>query len=83
MSSYALIGQCVWGNSVQLSVNYFSYPLKKDLNDSPYDNITIKLWGAWVAYSVEHLTLDFGSDHDPRVVGSSPTSGSMLSVKPA
>ena len=26
-------------------------------------------WGTWVAQYVEHLTLDFGSDHDPRVVG--------------
>ena len=28
------------------------------------------LWGTWVAYSVKHLTLDLGSGHDPRVVGS-------------
>ena len=40
-------------------------------------------WGVWVAQSVEHLTLDFGSGHDPRVMGLSPTSGSMLSMKPA
>ena len=31
--------------------------------------------GAWVAQSAELRTLDFGSDRDPRVVGSSPTSG--------
>ena len=24
-------------------------------------------WGAWVASLVEHLTLDFGSGHDPMV----------------
>ena len=36
-----------------------------------------------MAQSVEHLTLDFGSGHDPRVMGSSPASGSELSVKPA
>ena len=24
-------------------------------------------WGAWLAQSVKHLTLDFGSDHDLRV----------------
>ena len=29
--------------------------------------------GTWVAQSVEHQTLDFGSDHDPKVVGWSPT----------
>ena len=36
-------------------------------------------WGTWVAQSVECLTLDFssGHGHDPRVVGSSPSSGSM------
>ena len=39
--------------------------------------------GAKVAQLVEHLALDFGSGHDPRVVGSSPTSGSILYVKPA
>ena len=33
--------------------------------------------------SVEHLTIDFSSDHDPRVMGSSPTSGSVLNVEPA
>ena len=32
--------------------------------------------------SVEDPTLDVGSGHDPRVVGSSPTSGSALSVDP-
>ena len=35
------------------------------------------------AQSVERLTLDFSSGRDPRVVGSSPTSGSALSVEPA
>ena len=33
--------------------------------------------------SLEHLTLDFGSDHDLTVVGSSLLSGSALSVEPA
>ena len=43
----------------------------------------ISKWGAWVAQSVEHPTLDFGSGHDPRVMRSSPTLGSVLSVKSA
>ena len=30
--------------------------------------------------SVEHPTLDFASGHDPRVVGSSPMPGTVLSV---
>ena len=33
-----------------------------------------------MAQSVEHPTLDFGSGHDPRIVGLSPTSGSVLTV---
>ena len=37
----------------------------------------------WVAQSVEHPTHDFSSGHDLRTVGSSPTSGSALSVEPA
>ena len=36
-----------------------------------------------MAQPVEQLTLDVGSGHDPRVVGSSPTLGSALSVEPA
>ena len=39
--------------------------------------------GARAAQSVELLTLDFRSGRDPRVVGSSPMSGSVLSVEPA
>ena len=38
--------------------------------------------GAWVAQSVERPTLDFGSAHDPRVVGSSSESGSTLNMEP-
>ena len=34
------------------------------------------------AQSVERLSLDFGSDRDPRVAGSSPELGSVLSVEP-
>ena len=30
-----------------------------------------------MAQWVEHLTLDFGSDHDPRAAGSSPKSGAV------
>ena len=36
-----------------------------------------------MAQSVKHPTLDFGSGHDLRVVGSSPTSGSVLSAESA
>ena len=39
--------------------------------------------GTWVAQSVEHPTLDFDSGHDPRVMGSSPALGPVLSMEPA
>lgn len=39
--------------------------------------------GAWVAQSIEHLTLDFVLGHDLGVVGSSPPLGSMLSGESA
>ena len=35
---------------------------------------------AWMAQLVKHPTLDFGSGHDPRVLGSSSASGSQWSV---
>ena len=35
-----------------------------------------------MAWLVECPTLDFGSDHDPRIVGLSPTLGSALSMEP-
>ena len=35
------------------------------------------------ARSVAHLTLDFSSGHDPRIMGSSPALGSGLSAEPA
>ena len=40
-------------------------------------------WGAWVAQSIEHLTLDFSSGHVLTAMRSSPVSGSVLSVKSA
>ena len=36
-----------------------------------------------MAHPVKHLTLDFGSGHDLRVMGSSPTSGSLLNAESA
>ena len=51
---------------------------------SSLQSVKVKSEGSgdtWVAQSVEHRTLDFGSGHDPRVVGSSPhVLGSMLSM---
>ena len=39
-------------------------------------------WGAWVAQSVEYLTLDLGSGLDIRVVSLGLTLGSVLGIKP-
>ena len=36
-----------------------------------------------MAQAVERPTLDFGSDHNPRVMGSSLASGFVLSIEPA
>ena len=45
--------------------------------------ISDEIRATWVAQLVECSTLDFGSDHDPRVVRSSPALDSELSVEPA
>ena len=47
------------------------------------ENLKRKSWGIWGAPLVDHPTLDLGSGHDLRVVGSSVTLGSALSVEPA
>jgi len=39
--------------------------------------------GVWVAQSIKHLTPDFGSGHDRRVVRLNPVLGSTLGVEPA
>ena len=39
--------------------------------------------GTWVAQLIECLTLDVGSGCDPRVMRSSPTLGSVLSMEAA
>ena len=39
--------------------------------------------GTWVPQSVENPILDICAGRDPRVMGSSPTSGSTLSMEPA
>ena len=58
--------------------------LTRDQKYIYYETIVIKtLWGARVAPSVEHLTLDFSSGRDPRIMGSSPASGSAQSTEPA
>ena len=40
------------------------------------------LRGTWVPQLAECPTLEFGSGHDPRVMGLSPASGSVLSLEP-
>ena len=36
------------------------------------------IWGTWVAQLVKHLTFDFGSEHDLRVMGLNPMLDSVL-----
>ena len=45
--------------------------------------LKLSLQGTWVTQLIKHLTLDFSSGHNLRVVRSSPMSGSMLGVEPA
>ena len=40
-------------------------------------------WGTWVAHSIKHLALDFGSGHDLRVMGLSTALGSTLGMESA
>ena len=47
------------------------------------DQKCIYLWDAWVVQLVEHLTPEFSLGHGPRVMGSSPTLGSVLCMEPA
>ena len=41
---------------------------------------TLQTHSAWVAQSIKHTTLDFGSGHDLMILRSSPTSGSLLTA---
>ena len=43
----------------------------------------VVLWGAWVAQLIKHLTLDFSSCHDLKVMRWSPALGSVLSREQA
>ena len=69
--------------------HFTSYPLGNSslTEDQQIGNHSIgfkkKSTGYLVIQSVECPTLDFGSGHDPRVVGLSLELGSMLSVEPA
>ena len=52
------------------------YNLYVYINLDVYTNIYVG--GTWVAQLVERLTLGFNSGHDLRVLGLSPTSGSVF-----
>ena len=56
--------------SMALSLTLFRGQLSPILNkvnkNSTTTNNKIRSWGTWVAQSVEPLTLDFGSGHNPR-----------------
>ena len=55
------------------------YPLQKHMKKLTYKK---KGGGPWVAQSGKHLSLEFGSGHDLRVMRLSPALGSMLGVEP-
>ena len=67
----------------------FYLPTGLDLNQlrnrhrSTMADQKVSFQGAWVAQSVKHLTLDFSSGPDLRVVGSSPASDSVLNGESA
>ena len=52
--------------------------IKKLCENLLYLGLKCYSWGAWVAQSVKWPTLDSASDHDLRVLRSSPESGSAL-----
>ena len=60
--------------SLSLSLSQKQISIKKNEN-----TLGVPEGAQWV----ERLALDFSSGHDPRVMGLSPVSGSMLSVEPA
>ena len=54
-----------------------NFQAKRD-GDDPFKILKeINCQGTWVIQLVEHLSRDFSLGHNPRVVGSSPVSGSM------
>ena len=76
---------CFWWEWVKcgLRVSHFNMN-RKMTHVNPRPEYKTQMYrGSWVAQSVEGQTYDFGSSHDPRFVGSSPKSGSTLSVEPA
>ena len=61
----------------------FVFTLRFSNSREVHNKKWVKFRGAWAAQSVEHLTLDFGSGHDLRVVRLSPVLGSALGMEPA
>ena len=70
------------------SVSHFSggqsdeWTVRKQKNQASLHNGKkyMRIRGAWVAQSVERLTLEFSSAHDPRVVGLSSAWGTALTA---
>ena len=75
-------GTVVYGEDRVEVANAFCSASWRSLKDTFREKIGGEHWGTWVAHSVECPTLGLSSDLDLRVVGSSPTSGSMLGVQP-
>ena len=57
--------------------------IKEEKQQEQHSQKYLGLRGIWVAQLVEHLIPDFGSGHDPRVVGWSSSLGSRLDMESA
>ena len=55
----------------------------KEHGGRPLSRCVDRQWGIWVAQSVKHLALDFGSGHDLRVMSLRPMSHFPLSMESA
>ena len=74
-----MFNQCCYKCSGEVNPKYLIQilvPGMNRLNTSPCK-------GTWVAQSVKHLTLDFGSGHDLRAMRLSHMADSWLGVEPA
>ena len=72
----------------QLQCLEFNFSLRRKSSQNQLKDINlcynyVVFWGTWLAHMVKHLTLDFGSDHDFRALGSSFTPCYVLSGESA
>ena len=68
---------------IQVQFSAEEVPMEMVIRGSIQHQRNTDSWGTWVAQGVDCPTLDFGSGHDLKVMGSSPASGSALNRKHA